>query len=89
MNAFSLDDLRRILTAVAGADEETNLSGDISAVAFDDLGYDSLALMEMAARISQEYGISIGDEEAADFTTPMDVLVAVNDTLGGLGTRAS
>lgn len=89
MNTFSLDDLRRILVAVAGEDEEADLSGDISEVAFEDLGYDSLALMEMAAKISQQYGIRIGDEEAADFQTPGDVIAAVNDALRGTGTRAS
>lgn len=88
MSTFNMDDLRRILTAVAGEDEEVDLSGDISDVTFEHLGYDSLALMEMGARISQEYGIQISDDEAADFETPGDVLAAVEDGLRGTGMRA-
>jgi act minimal PKS acyl carrier protein len=84
MNSFTLDDLRRILIAVAGEDEEIDLSGDISAMSFEDLGYDSLALMEMGARISQEYGVRIDDEEAAKFTTPGEVLTVVGGALPGL-----
>jgi act minimal PKS acyl carrier protein len=87
MGSFSLDDLRRILTEVAGEDEEIDLSGDITAVPFDDLGYDSLALMEMGARISQEYGVRIDDEQAAEFTTPGEVMAVVAGALQGNGTR--
>jgi|tagenome__1003787_1003787.scaffolds.fasta_scaffold20949091_2 minimal PKS acyl carrier protein len=89
MSMFGLNDLRRILTAVAGEDDKVDLSGDISDVRFEDLGYDSLALMEMATRISREYGIRISDEEAANFETPRDVLAAVEDGPRGIGTRAS
>jgi act minimal PKS acyl carrier protein len=89
MSTFSLDDLRRVLTAVAGEDEEMDLSGDIGGVAFEDLGYDSLALMEMAARISQEYGIHIRDDEATELKTPRDVLATVDHALRGTGTLAS
>lgn len=94
MSTFSLDDLRKILTGVAGEDESVDLSGDISRVPFEDLGYDSLALLEMAARIGQEYGIRISDDEAADFETPGDVIAAVGAALSGTGlhgaqTRAS
>jgi minimal PKS acyl carrier protein len=83
MSNFGLDDLRTILTAVAGQDEATDLSGDITAVTFDDLGYDSLALMEMAARLSQDYGVHIDDDQVVEFKTPEDVITAVNHALDG------
>jgi minimal PKS acyl carrier protein len=89
MSTFTLDELRRILTAVAGADEEVDLSGDISGTAFEDLGYDSLALMEMGARISQEYGITMSDDAVAEFETPGDVVTAVDDALRSIGAQAS
>jgi minimal PKS acyl carrier protein len=89
MSSFTLDDLRRILIAVAGEDEEIDLSGDITAVPFEDLGYDSLALMEMGARISQEYGVRIDDEQAAEFTTPGEVLAVVDSALQGTGAGTS
>lgn len=82
MSTFTHDDLRRILTAVAGEDETTGLPDDVAGMSFEDMGYDSLALMEMAARISQEYGVHIGDDQAAEFKTPEEVVIAVNDALG-------
>jgi act minimal PKS acyl carrier protein len=83
MTAFTVDDLRAILTAVAGQDEENDLSGDIATTTFDDLGYDSLALMEMAARLAQDYDVYIDDDEVVELKTPDDVITAVNRVLGG------
>ncbi|MEV0702948.1 acyl carrier protein [Saccharopolyspora sp. NPDC050389] len=67
---MTIDDLRRILTECAGADENVDLHGDIRDTPFADLGYDSLALMETASRIKQEFGIEISDEEIAVIETP-------------------
>ena len=59
MNAFTLDDLRRILRACAGEAESIDLDGDIVDIPFDELGYDSLALLELASRVEREYGAAI------------------------------
>ncbi|MFA7761410.1 acyl carrier protein [Streptomyces sp. NPDC048723] len=74
---MTIDDLRRILTACAGMDESVNLDGDILDTPFTDLGYDSLALMETASRIKEEFGITISDEEIAVVETPRLLLKAV------------
>jgi len=81
MNTVNLDDLRRILTDVAGQDDNVDLAGDIADQPFEDLGYDSLALMEMAARIEQDYGIKIDDEQAAKMQTPQAFIELVNSEL--------
>jgi act minimal PKS acyl carrier protein len=78
---LTIDDLGRILTEVAGRDDGVNLSGGIDETSFEELGYDSLALMEMAARIERDYGVKIGDDELADLRTPGAVLGAVNHGL--------
>ncbi|MFJ8535821.1 acyl carrier protein [Streptomyces sp. NPDC093591] len=74
---MTIDDLRRILTECAGMDEGVNLDGDILDTSFTDLGYDSLALMETASRIKEEFGVRISDEEIAVVETPRLLLEAV------------
>jgi act minimal PKS acyl carrier protein len=76
--SFQLADLRRILREGAGADEGVDLDGEILDTAFDDLGYDSIALMETAARISREYGTPIDDDALTPATTPRALLALVN-----------
>ncbi len=81
MSTLTVDDLRRILIAVAGRPEGVDLGADIVDTDFEQLGYDSLALMEMAATIEQEYGITIDEDTAARFGTPRTVLDLVNGTI--------
>ncbi|MER5704764.1 acyl carrier protein [Micromonospora sp. NPDC002296] len=71
---MTIDDLRRILAECAGEDESVDLGGDILDTPFNDLGYDSLALMETASRINHEYGVKIADEEIATAETPRALL---------------
>ncbi|GAA4914998.1 acyl carrier protein [Streptomyces coeruleoprunus] len=78
MSTMTLDDLRRILVACAGEDDGTDVSGDILDSSFEDLGYDSLALMESAARIKQEFGVDLSDDDVADIDTPRALLDLVN-----------
>ncbi|MEW2162122.1 acyl carrier protein [Streptomyces sp. NPDC007084] len=76
--AFTLNDLRTILLEGAGTDEGVDLDGDIADVDFQDLGYESLALLETAGRIERAYGISL-DEEAFDSArTPRALIDLVN-----------
>ncbi|UNO43008.1 acyl carrier protein [Streptomyces sp. MST-110588] len=78
MTALGIDDLRRILVACAGEEDGVDLTGDILDTAFEDLGYDSLALMETAAAIQQEYGVTLPDEEVATARTPRALLDLIN-----------
>ena len=75
---LELQDLRRILRESAGAAAEADIDGDISNRDLQDLGYDSIAIMEVVARIGREYGLSIDDEALADATTPGMLLNLVN-----------
>lgn len=76
---MTIDDLRRILAECAGEDETGDLHGDILDTTFDELGYDSLALMETAAKIRQEFGVDVDDDHIAVMATPrmlLDVVAA-------------
>ncbi len=81
MPEFTLDDLRRILLAAAGVDEGVDLTGDILDLGFDELGYESLALLETGSRIEREYGIAIDEAVLTDEPTPRRVVEAVNASL--------
>ncbi|MFJ8753426.1 acyl carrier protein [Streptomyces sp. NPDC102441] len=80
-NAFTLDDLRRILLEGAGADERVDLDGDILDVQFEALGYESLALLETGSRIEREYGIVLDEDLLTDADTPRALVTAVNEHL--------
>ncbi|MFD3936188.1 acyl carrier protein [Streptomyces sp. NPDC058611] len=75
---FTVDDLVRILVESAGADEAFNLEGDILDTGFEQLGYESLALLETGSRIEREYGISLDDTALTDTSTPRQLIEAVN-----------
>jgi act minimal PKS acyl carrier protein len=74
MNEITLDDLRRVMAACAGADDDVDLNGDIIDVTFADLGYDSLAVMETVAILEREHKVKISDERIADLPTPRAML---------------
>ncbi|MGH3427511.1 MAG: acyl carrier protein [Mycobacteriales bacterium] len=74
----TIEDLKRILRESAGADEDVDLDGEILDTDFGVLGYDSLALLETAARITREYGVTLDDEAATSARTPRRFLDVVN-----------
>ncbi|MFE5809612.1 acyl carrier protein [Streptomyces sp. NPDC056491] len=73
---FGIEDLKRILREGAGGASE--LEGDIQNASFEDLGYDSLALLETGSRIGREYGLEFEDTAFADVETPRDFVDVVN-----------
>lgn len=74
----TIADLRRILRDAAGTDDQVDLDGEILDREFSDLGYDSLALLETAARITQEFGVKLDDDVVQEADTPRKLLTAVN-----------
>lgn len=79
IRVVTIDDLRRILREAAGEDVE--LYGDILDVPFDELGYDSLALLETGRRLETEHLIRLDDSTIIDATTPRALLAVVNAQL--------
>ncbi|GAA0740809.1 acyl carrier protein [Dactylosporangium roseum] len=69
----TVEDVRRILIACSGAPEVEVADADFADTSLEDLGYDSLALMESAATIEQEYGVRVSDETFAAAKTPREL----------------
>jgi act minimal PKS acyl carrier protein len=78
MSRFTVDDVRRILRDCAGEPDSISLDDDISGVSFEEMGYDSLAVLELAARIQQEFLVAIPDETMTELPTPDAVIDYVN-----------
>lgn len=82
MANFTVDDMRRILRAGAGVDEQIDLDGDdVLDRQFADLGYDSLALLELANRIEREYAIQIPDGDLVHTQTLRESVAYVGSRL--------
>nr|WP_155073818.1 acyl carrier protein [Streptomyces taklimakanensis] len=76
-----MEELKRILREGAGTDENVDLDGDILDTDFEELGYESLALLETCGRIEREYDISLDDSAVSDARTPRALVDLVNGHL--------
>jgi act minimal PKS acyl carrier protein len=76
-SAVGIAELRRILRDSAGVEAGVDLDGEILDITFEDLGYDSIAVLETAAKITQEYGVSIDDDVLTVSTTPRELLALI------------
>ncbi|MGI5151559.1 acyl carrier protein [Plantactinospora sp. CA-294935] len=83
--SFDDEDLKRILREGAGSDESIDLDGDILDISFDELGYDSLALLETGGRIEREYGIRLDDDALSGEHTPRALVELVRGRLASAG----
>ncbi|MFG2956454.1 acyl carrier protein [Streptomyces sp. NPDC048291] len=78
MAEFTVDDFTRILRTGAGVDQQTNLEDERAAdTSLVDLGYDSLAVLELTSRIEREYAIAIPDGDLAHTLTPREAAAYV------------
>ncbi|MFJ9349728.1 acyl carrier protein [Streptomyces sp. NPDC101237] len=87
--SFTLDDLKRILLEAAGADESVDLDGDILDTDFEELSYESLAILETCGRIEREYAITLDDSVVTEAKTPRELLALVNTQLGDVTATAA
>jgi len=78
---LTIVDLTEVLRECAGADEDVDLDGDILDVTFEELGYDSLALLNTAGRIERDHAVKLTDEALAEAKTPRELLDKVNQLL--------
>jgi act minimal PKS acyl carrier protein len=80
--ALTIDALLGLLTQAAGAAENGGPGAGIADTDFSALGYDSLALLETASLVEQEFDVKVGDDIASSLT-PAEFLAHVNDILAG------
>jgi act minimal PKS acyl carrier protein len=82
MAGIELGQLVTIIRECAGDSDDYDLDGDIIDIPFDQLGYDSLALMEVMSRLKQDHGIVVSEEVVIEMKTPRGALDAINAAAG-------
>jgi act minimal PKS acyl carrier protein len=82
MRALNVADLRDMLEEVAGGEDGAwdDAGPDTP---FDELGYDSLALVGLLAKVRRDTGVVIPDEELVGMGTPGAALLVLNTYLAG------
>jgi acyl carrier protein len=78
MSIFTVTDLADILREGAGETEPIDWTcPKVMDATFEDLGYDSIALLETAARIEQKFGVRLEDD-LGELHTPAVFITCVN-----------
>jgi aromatase len=85
---FTMDDLKRMLSSSAVVAQPVDDGFGLD-VEFEELGYDSLALLDLAGRIQREYGIPMPDDAHTRMPTPREALALINAQLNGDGAAAA
>ncbi|MCO1580344.1 acyl carrier protein [Crossiella sp. SN42] len=80
MSGFTLIDLKKVLTEAAG-EENADLAAGLD-TPLADLGYDSLAKLEVAALLRRAYRLPVPDEAVDRMTTPRETVAYLNDLAG-------
>lgn len=78
MSTCTVDELRLVMKECAGEDDEIQLDGEILDERFEELGYDSLAVLETASAMERRYGIELPDDLVGEAETPRAFLDLVN-----------
>lgn len=81
MREFTLDALRAVMRSSAGVEDGVDLDGPIADVPFADLGYDSLAVLEIASQVGRHFGFDVPDDALAEMPTPAAAVAFVNRRL--------
>lgn len=76
-SSITVDQMRRLIIACAGAPEVRVADADFADTTFEELGYESLALMESAAAIERDFGVSLSDEILFAAKTPRELTEVV------------
>jgi minimal PKS acyl carrier protein len=76
---FTFDDLKGILVNRIGLPDEAVVEDPN--LAFEDLGLDSLAFVEIQLAMQQDYGFTISDDDASEIMTIGEAIDYVNRRL--------
>jgi acyl carrier protein len=75
---IDLPELTRLLRECAGEEGGVDLDGDVPDTAFMELGYDSLALLQVIGCIQRDHGIELDEDAVAEAETPRALLDVIN-----------
>jgi len=81
--SFGFEDLKRILVDRVGLPED--VVKDEPELTFEDMGLDSLALVEIQLAMEQEYGFTVADEDAERIHNVGEAISYVNERLAAQG----
>lgn len=82
MSELTMHELIAILRECAGDAEEVDMeTADASDISFAELGYDSLALLQVAGAVKREYGVDLPDDDVIGVETPQSLLQLINTGL--------
>ncbi|MGW2425639.1 acyl carrier protein [Streptomyces sp. NPDC001709] len=72
-----LDELKGIMRQ-SGVEDSVDLDGDILDRSWTELGYDSLAVLEITTEVQHRTGVDLPEEENSELTTPRLLLEHVS-----------
>ncbi|WP_340377086.1 methyltransferase [Streptomyces sp. SS7] len=81
MQEFTLEELVELIEAHAGEPDEGELDVSVVDVLFQELGYDSVQLLEVVSQIKARYGLDLAEGILAEMRTPRQVLDTINELL--------
>ncbi|MFJ2651557.1 acyl carrier protein [Streptomyces sp. NPDC087420] len=81
MATFTQADLVGYIRQAAGEDGEIDLDGDIAEIKFADMGYDSIAMVEVTLLAERELGINLPEDRTGKDATPKEFVELVNELL--------
>jgi act minimal PKS acyl carrier protein len=81
MTKFISTDLAQLLHECGGEDDIPDQGVLALDETFENLGYDSLVLFNVVARIERSYPVRLTDQAVADATTPRELLQVINSQL--------
>ena len=81
MAEITLGDLVQIMRKCAGEDENLIANDAVANTDFEELGYDSLALMAASSEVEKDYGVAVDEDELAQIRNLASFVELVNKKL--------
>lgn len=81
MRLITLRELETIMREYSWEDESAQPLEQVPDQTFEELGYDSLALLETHSRIKRDYGVEISEDDLGEAKTPQELVGLVNARL--------
>jgi acyl carrier protein len=81
MSMFTLAELKVVVHEASGVTDGVSLDESTLDETMRELGYDSLAVLEIASKLQRDFGIDMPDEAIEGMQTPRAILDYVNSQL--------
>jgi act minimal PKS acyl carrier protein len=81
VSEFTIENLKVIVREASGVADGVALDADTIDTPLRDIGYDSLAVLEIASRIQRDFHLVVSDEAIEGMKTGRDIIGFVNSQL--------